>query len=439
MRYSFYYKLLLALAVLFAGYSQAHCRELRLTVDELFAKVDTASIAIKSQHTGVEAAQSGIAQERSRYLPDINMQLSVGYDGNALLSNRDFGNATWVHTPHFDNSFSMQLVQPVYDGGAIKAGVEMARLQYQGAMVSERRTRLDERYRALQQYLDIYKVLNRMQVYAHNIALAERLLNDITNKYNQGMALQNDITRYELQLEQLRLALKQLGNQRSVLNHQLCNTLHIAYDNIIVPDEALLAAAYGKAPEEEWQLQAASHSPLIAQQQLLSRQTATQEKVVRSESLPKLNVVVGDEFNGPITYEVPPINKNINVWYIGIGVSYNLGSLYKNNHRLKQASIATRKARENCTVTAEQVNNSVQQAHVLYLQSYDELATQVKSVELADQNYKVVNDRYLNQLALVTDMVDASNVKLQAELLEVDARINIALAYYRLKYVAGLL
>ncbi len=430
---------MLVFALLVAASPAARCKELRLTVDELFAQVDTTSIAIKSQRTGVEAALSGIALARSRYLPDINTQLSVGYDGNALLTNREFGDATWVHSPHFANSFSMQLVQPVYAGGAIKAGVEMARLQHQGAMAGERRTRLDERYMALQQYLSIYKVLNRMRVYERNIALTERLVSDITSKYNQGMALQNDITRYELQLEQLRLALKQLGNQRSVLNHQLCNTLHIDYNNVIVPDESLLAVAFGKASQETWQLQAASHSPLIEQQQLLSLQAAAQEKIVRSESLPKVNVVVGDELNGPITYEVPPVNKNINMWYVGIGVSYNLGSLYKNSHRLKQASIATRKAREDCEVAAEQVNNSVQQAHVLYLQSYEELATQVKSVELATQNYKVVNDRYLNQLALVTDMVDASNVKLQAELQEVDACINIALAYYRLKYVAGTL
>ena len=51
--------------------------------------------------------------------------------------------------------------------------------------------------------------------------------------------------------------------------------------------------------------------------------------------------------------------------------------------------------------------------------------------------YDVMNARYLSQLALVTDMVDASNLKLNAELSEVDARINIVYAYYRMKYVAG--
>ena len=72
-----------------------------------------------------------------------------------------------------------------------------------------------------------------------------------------------------------------------------------------------------------------------------------------------------------------------------------------------------------------------------YQQTYVELETQRKSVELAQQNYDVMNARYLSQLALVTDMVDASNLKLNAELSEVDARINIVYAYYRKKYVAG--
>jgi len=85
----------------------------------------------------------------------------------------------------------------------------------------------------------------------------------------------------------------------------------------------------------------------------------------------------------------------------------------------------------------ESVNNAVQSAYINLQQSYVELETQKKNVELAAQNYDVINNRYLNQLALITDMVDASNIKLRAELQEVDARINIVYAYYKLCYVTG--
>ena len=94
---------------------------------------------------------------------------------------------------------------------------------------------------------------------------------------------------------------------------------------------------------------------------------------------------------------------------------------------------------QNYAVTAEQLNNQVQQAYTYYQQAYVELETQQKSVELAQQNYQVVNERYLSQLALITDMIDASNIKLNAELDEVDARIGIIFAYYRLQYIAGTL
>lgn len=121
----------------------------------------------------------------------------------------------------------------------------------------------------------------------------------------------------------------------------------------------------------------------------------------------------------------------------GRGREYSLSSLFKSNKRIKQAAVETRQAKEAHAVQAEQLNNRVQAAYVQYQQTYVELETQKKSVELARQNYEVMNARYLSQLALVTDMVDASNLKLNAELSEVDARINIVYAYYRMKYVAG--
>ena len=121
----------------------------------------------------------------------------------------------------------------------------------------------------------------------------------------------------------------------------------------------------------------------------------------------------------------------------GVGVKYSLSSLFKSNKRIRQAAVETRQAKESHALQAEQLNNSVQAAYVQYQQTYVELETQRKSVELAQQNYEVMNARYLSQLALVTDMVDASNLKLNAELNEVDARINIVYAYYRMKYVAG--
>ena len=53
---------------------------------------------------------------------------------------------------------------------------------------------------------------------------------------------------------------------------------------------------------------------------------------------------------------------------------------------------------------------------------------------LANQNYDLVMKRYVGDLALLTDMLDASNMKLTADIALVNARISLIFTYYQLKY-----
>ncbi len=409
----------------------------RMTIEQLFGRVETNSKSLRTQQSGVEAANLGIASAKSKRLPDIDASLSLSYIGNVLLTDRDFSNAQGCSSPHFGNSFSLEAQQVVYAGGAINSGIRLAELNKQQAENGVRLTRQQVRFVALGQYLDLYKVDNRIKVYEKNIELTEQLIADIRAKQTQGMALKNDITRYELQMETLKLGLVSLRNNRSVLNHQLCNTLGMDTDTTILPDTTLADKVYAQEGETYWQGESTMNSPALEQSAIRMRMAREQEKVAKSDMLPKVAIVAADNFNGPITFELPPIDKNLNVWYVGVGVKYSLGSLFKSNKRVKQAAVETRQAQEAHSVQAEQLNNQVQASYVQYQQSYVELATQQKSVELARQNYDVMNARYMSQLALVTDMVDASNLRLNAELQEVDARINIVYAYYRMKYIAG--
>ena len=417
-----------------------------MTISQLFQKVEDNSKSLRTSLSGVEAAHLGIESAKSKKLPDLDASLSVSYIGNALITDRDFSNVHGLKSPHFGNNFAFQAQQVVYAGGAINAGIKLAELGKQQAEVGVKLTRQQIRFIVLGQYLDLYKIDNRIKVYEKNIELTRQLIDDIKEKQTHGMALKNDITRYELQMESLKLGLTALRNNRSILNHQLCNTLGMNQDSQmnqgnqeiqIIPDATIADKTYGKEGEAYWQTAGTLNSPLLEQSSNAIRIAEQKEKIAKSDLLPKVAFVAADNFDGPILFELPPVDKNLNVWYVGVGVKYSLSSLFKSNKRIKQAAVETRQAKEAHAVQAEQLNNNVQAAYVQYQQTYVELETQRKSVELAQQNYDVMNARYLSQLALVTDMVDASNLKLNAELSEVDARINIVYAYYRMKYVAG--
>lgn len=411
-----------------------------MTIDQLFEKIEDNSKSLRTVKSGVEIASLGVESAKSKRLPDLDASLSFSYIGNALLTDRDFSDIHGLSSPHFGNNFAFQAQQVVYAGGAINAGIKLAELGKQQAEVGVRLTRQQVRFIAFGQYLDLFKIDNQIQVYEKNIELTRQLIADIKEKQSQGMALKNDITRYELQMESLKLGLTALHNNRNILNHQLCNTLGMNLEGQevqIIPDTTVINKVYGKDGEAHWQIAGTMNSPLLEQSSNAIRIAEQKEKIAKSEMLPKVAFVAADNFDGPITFELPPIDKNLNIWYIGVGVKYSLSSLFKSNKRIKQAAVETRQAKESHAVQAEQLNNNVQAAYVQYQQTYVELETQQKSVELARQNYDVMNARYFNQLALVTDMVDASNLRLNAELKEVDARINIVYAYYRMMYVAG--
>ena len=163
------------------------------------------------------------------------------------------------------------------------------------------------------------------------------------------------------------------------------------------------------------------------------------ERLEKSARRPTIAIIAEEHLDGPITVEVPNLNKNLNYCFVGVGMKYRFGSLYKNSERILQARIATETARHQQQAAIEGVENAVQAAYTDYQTTLTELETSKKSVELAQQNYSIISNRYQNGLALVTDMVDAANQRLDAQLALVNSRIKVLFNYYNLKYITGTL
>lgn len=422
------------LLLLFGG-TEAQTQR-RITVDELFGLVEQGSRALAVQKSGAESARLGVEEAKSERLPDIALSLSASYNGNVVMTDRNFANAQTFESPHFGNSFALEARQTVYAGGAVNAGIRLAQLQHQQSENGVALTHSQQRFIALGQYLDLYRLANGIIVYDSNIALTAKLIDDIEAKFAQGMALKNDVTRYELQMESLKLAKRKLEDQKLIINYRLCQTLGLEGTEI-VPDINLDNAGSEALTESDLQQQAARQSLQLKRSEIDTRIADQQLKLAKSEMLPKVAAVAVDNFSGPYNYDIPPINNNFNIWYVGIGVNYSFSSLYKSIRGVRRAKAQVQQSREAFQLAQESVSNEMQQAYVLHRQAFAELHTCLKNVDLANQNYQVINDRYLGQLALITDMLDASNIKLGAELEEVNARINIAYTYYNVLYVAG--
>ena len=411
---------------------------LQLTLTDVFTRIENENRTMAMLRTAQEAAEQGIRSAKDARYPETNAEVNVSYIGDSFLTDRDFSNYTKAPSPHFGNGFTLEAQQVVYAGGAVNAAVKMA--EHEGrmseAVISQSRQGL--RLMAAGEYLDIFRTDNSIKVYEKNIALTTKLIEEINAKREHGLALAADVTRYELRLEMLKLDLVRLKNTREIMNYRLVNSLGLPEGTVIssalADDEDLRDRS-----RQHWQEIAADSSPEMKVSGINADMALTRQKLVRSERLPKIAVVAYENFNGPITFEIPPIDKNLNIWHVGLGIRYNFSSLYKSGHKLKQAEIAVRQAEQAKDVTEENLRNSVQKAYADYMQSYVELETSEKSLQLADENYERVHDRYMEQLVLVTDMLDAFNMKLEAELDVSAANAGIQYRLCCLRYAAGIL
>lgn len=424
---------MLCSAVLCSQYLCAQSRT--MGIEEMFRLADENSKSIQTYRTGKEVADENLKAAKAQRLPDISASLSGSYWGNGKLWDRDFSNATKIDMPHWGNNFALEAQQVVYAGGAISSGIELAELEKQLAEMDWQKNRQDIRFLLVGHYLNLYKLHNQIEVLHKNLELTDQLIANMQARLEEGTALENDITRYELQRETLRLQLAKVEDACKIANHQLVITLHLPEGTVVQPDTTLNDSQIQTMSEANWQELAAQNNLNLQQAETGIKVNRQRVKMERSERLPKISLVAAEHLDGPITIEVPVLDNNFNYWYVGVGVKYNISSLFKNNRKLKAARLNVRKAQETYELAQEQTNHAVQESYVNFLTSFADLRTQQKSVELADENYSVTSNRYQNDLALLTDMLDASNMKLSADMGLVNARINVIFNYYKMKYI----
>ncbi len=408
-----------------------------VTLEEIFEAAETNSAMLRPSFSAEEEARREVSVAKSARLPEINASLSVSYIGDGFTTERDFSDYQKAPIPHFGNGLGLTVEQPLYTGGAISNAIGLAELKSEAARYSTELNRADIRFRLAGFYFDIFKYTNLRSVVEQNIELARKVLAEMRARHEQGVALRNDITRYELLVSNLELRLVKINNTLEILNHSLVVTAGLPEGTVVSPDPSILDRSLSAAGEGWWRQMAGERSPslkLARQSVEISRKA---ESLARSERLPKIGLKASWSIDGPILVEVPPINRNLSYWYVGLGVSYNISSLFKANKTIAKSRAATVTALDRLKAADESLTLGVRADYIRYLEAYQELDTQRKSVELAERNYRTTSTRYSADMALITDMLDAANAKLEAEQLLVNARINIIYSYYKLLFTTG--
>ena len=339
----------------------------------------------------------------------------------------------------FGNSLILKATQVIYAGGRIKNNINLKRLEKESSVQDEILNRQDLRFLLAGYYLEISKLSNQKYVYENNISQTKLLVKDMQAAYKQGTALKSDITRYELQLQNLELGLTSVKNRINVISYKLASTIGLDPEIKITTDTASLLKLPIENQSKELWLNNKEEIPIMKKADLNIKMSENKIKNIKGEYLPDIKFAITGEMTGPIMVEVPPLDINFAYWFAGIEISYNLDVLFKGKKKMRHARINRQKMIVEKEYAEEELQNSVHEACIGLDEAYTRMQTRLKSVQLAHENYNIVRQRYLNGLSLITDMLDAGNTQLDTELQLANDRINIIYQYLLLKKITGTL
>ena len=408
---------------------------LYLSVDRLFEMGMKQNLQLAANRLQEQMAEERARTARTNRLPDIEIGLNGGFVGQPVIFERGLSNPTYPDSPDWSQNYAVNLTQPLYHGGRIKYAIRQADLEKEIAALQTATNRADIKLSLLRQYLNLFSLYKQHEVLTRNINESERRLKDIRQMKQEGLITNNDVLRSEMQLTNNRLALLEAENNIRLASQQLDILLGLDERLLLCPDTTLLSEAYTLESYADYVRQAYAGDPSMRLKRRQTDLARNNINVVRAAQMPQLSLHAANTLARPVSRTLADMYNN--AWNVGLTFSYPLSALYRNKHKLREARQQVELRLNDEEQQKQQLRMTVHNAYLKHHEALARVEALNLSVKQAEENYRIMRNRYLNQLAILTDLLDADNLRLDAELQLTTARTQVIYTYYELLRATG--
>ena len=391
---------------------------------------------LKIAQSRIQVSDEQINVSKSQQLPTVSFSANAFYLGDALILDSDWSKVQTVDMPHFGNTFGLQASQLLYKGGVIKKSIEMAELQKQLAELDFAANEQDIKFLITSNYLDICKLINQTQVLEQNRMLAEQLHGNIAKLYEEEMITRNEIIRAELQIKNLTQAILTMKNNHAILSNQMSYALGLPNNILIMPVENIHADVIMQSQGNYTETALYQHPALRSAEKNI--EIADKNVTIQKTNMfPAVSAFAGYNMQRPLTSSTPVMDMYNNTWQAGISLNFNIDQLFKAKRQVSLSQSQANMSREALTFVQQNVEIGVNAAYLKCIEAQQQVLLADEAKKLAEENYEIVRNKYLNQLAITAEMTDASNAKINVELEYANAVINAMFQYYNLLKSTG--
>lgn len=410
---------------LFCSLSLLNAQEI-LTLPECLRMGIDKNLTLKSQRNEMRKSKYGISENRAKLLPQINAIANMSDNFEPPVSVTDgsaYGNPYNVtHTLQYNASAGLQLQMPLYNQ-TVYTSVALARLMDEVNTLSYEKAREDLILQICKLYYLGQNTAEQIELIKGNLARMEELKDITVAFYDNGMAMEVDVKRVNINLENLRV---QYDNAKSMLTQQLNMLKYVIdypADNEIaltpINTENFVPAEFTGLSDDQIELQLLRAKTDITEQQ---------RRMIRQGYLPTLSLTGSwmysaytDRFSN--WFHSGPSNKWYNSYGLGISLRIPIFDGMDKRYKLKKAALDV----DNAKLSYENTLKNLQTQYVNVtndlMNNRRNFKKQKDNYMLAEDVYGVTSERYREGIASMTEV-------LQDEMRMTEAQNNYVTAHY---------
>ena len=381
----------------------------------------------------MESAKTSVKEATNNRLPD------AGISGSYLLITKPKLSGPLVENTTPPNihqaGFTMATASlPLFSGFKIKNGIESAKYLEQAVKLDVEVDKDAIIQNTIEAYSNLYKAKSNVTVIKENLKQAALRTIDFQNLESKGIVARNDLLRIQLQESNIELALLDAESNWKLANLNMNLMLGLEENTRIEIDSNSFSLTEDNRTYETYEQQAFTSRNEIAALQYREKSALAGIRMAKADYYPSLKLT-----GGYFAAYVPSFITITNAWNGGIGLSYNISSIWKTGAKVNSAKIALTDIKLRESILNDQIKLEITQAFERYIVSKEKINVYAKALELADENNKITKNKYRNNLVTTTELLDADVQHLQAELNYTNSKADATVAYNKLKQLTGTL
>jgi len=324
----------------------------------------------------------------------------------------------------------------VYGGGKLKYAKESTKLLADVARLDADKSKEEITYAVISTYYNLYKVEQSRKVVDQNLESIAAQIKQAQRFFEQGIVTKNDVLRFQLQQANVTLTQLDIESNRKVINYNLDILLGLPEDTevkITDPNAGLKAAG----SLGDYIAQAMANRQELKQLDVQNKVADYNIKTIRANTLPTVGVGANLYYINPSGNFIPPANQYLMPVTLGATVSWNIASLWTNRNKVSEAKIQQSEITIQKDILSDNVKTDINKNFQSYQVAINKIQVLETSIAQATENDKLLASKYKNNVASVTDRIDAETLLYQAKINLEIAKADAGLAYYTLLKSTG--